>query len=184
MHSLKITRTTENENSANRSEYLSLKPVDLSKGNSRGFTLIELLVALTIVAILASIAMNSFSAFQNNAKTVRCVAEIREFERIANDHAIEKGAYPADYAELATYVGRELVDPWGQRYVYLRYENDDAAMRYFALGVPLNTDFDLYSKGLNTISDLFVQDPISADDIFRARNGGFVGVPSSYLDSI
>lgn len=169
------SRMVGKKSSANPSE-----PVPLA--GSRGFTLIELLIVVVVVGILASVAMSSFTAVQHNARTVRCVAELRDIERVANDYAIEKGGFPADFDELSAYIGRDLIDPWGNRYVYQRY--DLLAMRYYVVGEPLNTDFDLYSKGINGVTDLFVEHPLSRDDVFRARNGGFMGVTDIYLDSI
>jgi general secretion pathway protein G len=46
--------------------------------------------------------------------------------------------------------------------------------------VPLNTDYDLYSKGPDKASVSPLTAKSSRDDILRANNGRFVGPASSY----
>ena len=45
---------------------------------------------------------------------------------------------------------------------------------------PLNTDFDLFSRGVNGLSSEKITNPHSIDDIVRGRNGGFFGVAKKY----
>jgi general secretion pathway protein G len=45
---------------------------------------------------------------------------------------------------------------------------------------PLNSDFDLYSKGRDRDSKLPLTAEASRDDIIRANNGGFIGLAKNY----
>lgn len=47
-------------------------------------------------------------------------------------------------------------------------------------GVPLNTDFDLYSRGKDRLSTDALSTPNSHDDILRANDGAFVGLASHF----
>ena len=47
-------------------------------------------------------------------------------------------------------------------------------------GVPLNTDFDLYSMGKDRSSTDSLSTPNSHDDILRANDGAFVGLASDF----
>jgi general secretion pathway protein G len=47
-------------------------------------------------------------------------------------------------------------------------------------GVPLNTDFDLYSMGKDRLSSDTLSTPNSHDDILRANDGAFVGLASHF----
>ena len=52
----------------------------LTEKNSRGFTLIEVVVVISIIGILASIALPNYITYVERARTVRC---------LANKHYIE-----------------------------------------------------------------------------------------------
>ncbi|MFV2061167.1 MAG: prepilin-type cleavage/methylation domain-containing protein, partial [Gammaproteobacteria bacterium] len=46
--------------------------------------------------------------------------------------------------------------------------------------VPLNTDYDLYSRGKDGASTPPLSAPVSQDDVLRANNGGFIGLASKF----
>lgn len=141
--------------------------------SNKGFTLVELLVVLVIIGILAAIGISSFTGFRNNAKSARAMGEIKELERGIIAHVLEKGAYPA-VATWLTDINREgILDPWGQPYVYAV-----AGTRF--LGVDKNTDFDLYSKGIDGDSDPDLLNSKSADDIIRFSDGAYIGLKSKF----
>jgi general secretion pathway protein G len=75
-----------------------------------------------------------------------------------------------------------LIDPWGNPYQYvdLGDVNGKAKARKDHSLVPINSDYDLYSKGKDgrSVSPLTAQH--SRDDIVRGRNGGFVGLASNF----
>jgi general secretion pathway protein G len=45
---------------------------------------------------------------------------------------------------------------------------------------PINTDFDLYSKGRDGKTNYPLTAEASQDDIIRANNGGYLGLASHY----
>ena len=45
---------------------------------------------------------------------------------------------------------------------------------------PLNSTYDLYSKGKDGDSQSPLTAPASRDDIIRANDGGYIGVASGY----
>jgi len=140
---------------------------------NKGFTLVELLVVLVIIGVLAAIGISSFTGFRNTAKSARAMGEMKELEREIIAHVLEKGTYPA-VASWLTDINREgLVDPWGQQYVYAV-----AGTRF--LGVNKNTDFDLYSKGLDGDSDPDLANSKSSDDIIRFSDGAYIGLKSKF----
>jgi len=135
-----------------------------------GFTLIELMIVVTIVMVLSMAAMGSFNKIRNNAKIYRCMGEIRGIEKEISAWATEKGSYPASLADLPRGIVR---DPWGNNYIYT------VPTREFVF-VPINTDFDLYSKGTNADSVASIDDSLSEDDIIRGRDGSYVGLAINY----
>jgi len=138
--------------------------------NDSGFTLVELLVVVSIIAILSMTVLTSFSNFKNNAKIYRCMQEIRGIEKEITAFSTDKGRYPLNLSEI----GRDtLLDPWGQNYIYSAPTRTD-------VGLTINTDYDIYSKGPNLDSDISINVAASDDDIIRGRDGGFVGMPIDY----
>ncbi|MBL8343336.1 MAG: hypothetical protein JNL30_17850 [Rubrivivax sp.] len=98
---------------------------------------------------------------------------------VIDQHLTDTGGLPASLAAI----GRgTLRDPWGRSYEYLPLIDAHArghARKDHSL-VPLNTDYDLYSKGADGESAPPLTANRSRDDIVRANNGRFVGPASSY----
>jgi general secretion pathway protein G len=46
--------------------------------------------------------------------------------------------------------------------------------------VPLNTDYDLYSRGKNGLSQSSIASAVSLDDVVRANDGAFLGLAAKY----
>lgn len=161
---MQISKRTERMTQRNRPYVLH------SSVPNHGFTMVELLVVMAIVAILSSVAMTGFAKVKELARVSRCTQEIRSMEREITAWTTEKGSYPPGLAEINR---ANQKDPWGFNYIYgppTRMAGTDL----------INTDFDLYSKGPNGDSADSILDPLSEDDIFRGRDGGFVGVSSEW----
>jgi general secretion pathway protein G len=45
---------------------------------------------------------------------------------------------------------------------------------------PINSDFDLYSKGADKNSKMQLDNKVSLDDVVRANDGDFYGLASKY----
>ncbi len=86
------------------------------------------------------------------------------------------------YPNSLTDVNMNLVlDPWGLAYEYLNLAGAPLGqMRKDQALVPINSDYDLYSKGLDGASVAPLTAAASRDDIVRANNGSFIGIASDY----
>ena len=145
----------------------------------RGFTLIELMIVLAILGTLAAIAFPSYSSYKNQANTSQVIADFKRFESAVFIFKATNGRFPNSLAEAG--LGTPL-DPWGNPYVYYPMSNvpNGVKIRKDKSLHPVNTDFDLYSKGADgqTVAPFTAKS--SQDDIVRANNGAYVGLVSNY----
>lgn len=143
-----------------------------------GLTLIELAVAVGMVAVLAALALPMFQGWRDKVKVQRAQDDIIALSLVIDTFLQDNGQLPADLAA----VGRAgIADPWGRAYFYLRLTGPGVgqARKDHSL-VPLNTDYDLYSKGPDGASVPPLTAKASRDDILRANNGRFVGPADRY----
>lgn len=86
-------------------------------GDTQGFTLIELMLAVSIVGILASLAVPNYIDFLEKARVARAVSELHALAKEIKGFAMGGGVYPDTLAQI----GRStMLDPWGSPYQYYR----------------------------------------------------------------
>ncbi len=143
-----------------------------------GFTLIELVVTTAIIAMLAAITVPGYHSFTEGAKIARAAEEIRALEIDIATYQAGAGTLPRSLADI----GRaNLKDPWANPYQYLvMADAKRGAVRKDRFLVPLNTDYDLYSKGPDGQSKPPLTSGAGRDDILRANDGAYVGPASKY----
>jgi len=145
----------------------------------RGFTVIELMLALTVLAVLAGLSVNGWNGYQQKARSKKAQEDIMALSVVIDAFLADTGALPADLAAI----GRSgLLDPWGTPYQYqeLATVHGKGLARKDHSLVPINSDYDLYSKGPDGASVAPLTATASRDDIIRARNGQFVGPASMF----
>ncbi len=148
---------------------------------SPGFTLLELVFVVAIIGILTAIAVPSHRSYLDKADVLKAVGEIRALEGQIDTFRAEFGAYPNSLADVGE-AGR--LDPWGNPYEYLNIANGGPGTQGKARKdkslVPINSTYDLYSKGADGQSKGPLTAKASFDDIVRANDGAFVGLGSDY----
>ncbi|MFQ5801536.1 MAG: type II secretion system protein [Candidatus Methylomirabilales bacterium] len=145
----------------------------------RGFTLIELLAVLAIMTTLAGIAIPLYLNALDKAKVAKAIADIRTLSSEIGSYQLFNGGAPLSLAD----VGRaNFEDPYGNPYEYLNFATvkGKGKFRKDRFLVPINSDFDLYSKGKDGQSVTPLTAKASRDDIVRANDGGFIGLASEY----
>jgi general secretion pathway protein G len=163
-------------------------------GNDRrrtsiGFTLLELVVVMAILGTLSCIAVPAYWNYIEKARETVAIADIRQIEKMIAAFQASNGRLPDSLSELG--VGT-LTDPWGNPYEYLNIAAATAKdekgekgekgekLRKDHFMVPLNTDYDLYSKGKDGDSKAPLTAQASRDDIVRANDGQYVGLASRF----
>lgn len=146
------------------------------------FTLVELLIAIVVLVTLMAIAIPSYREYVEQARRSQAIRDIADIGMTIERFFSLNQTYPANLAALGA--GVPAADPWGNAYVYLAIEvipspNSGEVRKDKNLN-PLNSDYDLYSKGPDGQTQKQLTAAKARDDIVRAGNGGFIGLASEH----
>ncbi len=146
--------------------------------NGRGFTLLEVMIVAAIIATLAALALPSYVAYRNKARISAVVSELKHIESRLYGYNAENGRFPDTLADVGL---GGLMDAWGNPYDYwpITGEKNQKVRKDHSLH-PINTDFDLYSRGADGNTNFPLTDDTSRDDVIRANNGTYFGLADSY----
>ncbi len=138
------------------------------------------MVGITIIGIAAATAFNSYQAYIERAEADQAIKDIAAIQLTIDGYAFNNNwTYPSSLSDVGL---GGYKDPWGNTYQYLNIAqtgNVGRARKDRNL-VPINSDYDLYSRGPDgrSVSPLTAEP--SRDDIIRANNGGFLGIAEDY----
>lgn len=146
---------------------------------ARGFSLVEMIIVLAIGGILIAIVAPGIQAYMYRSRVAQVVSEIGDMSTAIRQKAKSTGTLP-DSLDAAGFTGK--VDPWGFSYQYVNLANNkgNGTARKDKKLAPLNSDFDLYSVGRDGQTNASLANPVSRDDVVRARDGGFIGLASDF----
>jgi general secretion pathway protein G len=148
--------------------------------SEQGFTLVELAIAVAILGVLGALTLNQYLAYIERVRVVRAVVELKDISSQLDPISFEGGALPNSLAAIGL-AGRR--DPWGRPYEYLRIQglpSSIAKSRKDQFLVPLNTDYDLYSRGKDGLTQPTITHRTSLDDVIRGNDGAFLGLAAKY----
>jgi general secretion pathway protein G len=136
------------------------------------------MIALALVSIIATLGYPSYTSYYERVDAGSVEKDFLKIELVMAKYFAAQGSYPASLAA----VGMDMDDPWGNPYEYLNMAltNGNGQKRKDRNQVPINTDFDLYSKGPDGKSASPLTSANSQDDIIRANNGAYIGLASEY----
>jgi general secretion pathway protein G len=84
---------------------------------AKGFTLIELMLAVSIVGVLASLAVPNYLDFVEKARVAKTISELHGLTKEIKGYALGAQQYPNSLADI----GRStMLDPWGTPYQYYK----------------------------------------------------------------
>jgi prepilin-type N-terminal cleavage/methylation domain-containing protein len=102
----------------------------IKRSNKKGFTLVELMIVITVIAILVTIGVVSFSRVQAQSRDTKRKADMRALQTAMQAYFTETQSYPADGTLSTTLVPTYLpslpVDPQTKA----NYEYDNNAALY------------------------------------------------------
>jgi general secretion pathway protein G len=147
----------------------------------QGYTLLELLMALTVVALLAAIAVPSYGRILDQQKIQQGARDLRLIGLRIENYRSQHGNIPNSLNDLNMTIPK---DPWGRAYRFLSFSSGapgiSGMIRKDHNLHPLNSEFDLYSMGADGGSKPPLTAPVSRDDIVWARDGDFVGLAADF----
>lgn len=144
----------------------------------KAFTIIELLITVSILGVLAGITVPIYTQYKVKLNNAIAVTDIINIQVAVESYFQAKDFYPNSLTDIGLDL---LLDPWEAPYEYLNLAGVPIGqMRKDQALVPINSDYDLYSKGPDGASVKPLTAMHSRDDIVRANNGGFIGIASDY----
>jgi general secretion pathway protein G len=151
-----------------------------SPKHQRGWTVVELMIALVALAVLTTIAVTSYSKYQTRARNAKAANDLVAIQTAVSQYFLENQSYPAALSNVSASVAA-MTDPWGNAYQFINHQNTPSGQWRKDKNIhPINTDYDLYSKGADGQSASPLTSGIARDDIVRANNGRFMGLASTY----
>jgi general secretion pathway protein G len=147
----------------------------------RGFTTVELMLVLGILTILAAIAIPGYLRYRERAAEKNAMVALADIAKAVKLAAAFDHTLPLTLEDA---LGETPVDPWGNPYEYLPFDMGIPGWvgkrRKDKNLVPINSQFDLYSKGPDGNSNPPLTAPASRDDIVYASDGAFIGRAADY----
>jgi general secretion pathway protein G len=142
-----------------------------------GFTLAETLIAAALLAVGADAIVGGISGQLERMRIEQAKQQIGQIESAIEGYRTRHHELPGSLADLGSAVP---LDPWGRSYEYANFDASGALGQRNYDGLPINSEYDLYSLGPDgrTAADLWNES--ARDDIVRARDGGFVGVAADF----
>lgn len=139
------------------------------------------MIALGILAVLTAIAVPLFVGYKERTRIKQAVNDLRIMQAGIRIFRDEFGAPPNQMTQALESVPK---DPWGNDYVYLNLVNGAPGIsgmrRKDKNLVPINSEYDLYSKGADGQSQAPLTSPVSHDDVIRANDGAYMGLAEDY----
>jgi general secretion pathway protein G len=164
------------------------------------FTLVEMVLVAALLAVLVAAAGTQYAKFIEKARVSSAIAEMQAMSRALDATQLDGGELP-DSLQGVDAAG--TLDPWGRAYEYLKIagtlppgqaRNEPEALPHVSalegggdpkprkdrFLVPINKDYDLYSRGADGETHLQLDHKDSRDDVVRAANGAYFGLAADF----
>jgi general secretion pathway protein G len=139
---------------------------------------LELVSVLVIIGIMATMALSVSRRASDSTMIKRSIADLLQLQTRIDEFSMTMDRLPTSLSELS---GGVMQDPWGNAYEYTPFSTAGMGQaRRDRFLVPINTLYDLYSRGRDGLTARDLTDPSSLDDVVRANDGAFMGLAIAY----
>jgi len=150
----------------------------IRKYNYTGFTIVELMIVLAILGIITFVAIPAYQDYGARVEDGQAIKDLVVLQLQIDDYELTYGSLPNSLDNIDM---NGITDPWGNTYVYANHSViPPGHRRKDHSQVPINSDYDLYSKGPDGGSVPPLTGQPSRDDIVRARDGRFLDKAEKY----
>lgn len=145
-----------------------------------GFSLLELMLTVALISLLMSIAIPGYTSYVDRARVGKSIADLGAICLDIDKFRLSNNGELPDSLADADADGR--TDPWGNSYEYKVLEgvNGNGGARKDKNLNPINSDYDLYSKGKDGLTVSSLVPKKSHDDVIRATNGNYFGLAEDF----
>ena len=131
-----------------------------------------------LIGLLAALAVPKYGALIERARVAKAIGDLKALQTDLQS----QDSLPLTLAAINRHT---MLDPWGRPYVYYKFPPTKGkalppGSRKDKFLVPVNSDFDLYSRGKDGASALAFTAKPSHDDVVRANDGGFIGLAKNF----
>lgn len=147
-----------------------------------GFTFLEVAIAVSILGLIAAVAVPSYLGYRNKAKFNTALSELQHLDMEIYQYRYDTGELPDALVDLGK---SGIADPWGRPYQYLRIDGGttpglNGKRRRDKNANPVNSDYDLYSMGKDGKTTAQFTAQTARDDIVRANDGQYWGLAEDH----
>lgn len=136
------------------------------------------MLALLVLGVLFSVAIPAYQDYGERVDKNQAIRDILAIQLVIDDYILTNSTLPNSLTDIGM---DSLKDPWGNPYEYLNYSTNPPGDRRKDKNLnPLNSDYDLYSKGMDGESTKQIITKKSQDDILRGRDGDFIGYATDF----
>lgn len=138
----------------------------------RGFTLAETLLGAAFLAVSLEAAVELVSTQIEQSRIEQAQRDLARIQRTVEGYRAIHHDLPSSLTELGSAIP---LDPWGHPYEYVSFDLKGTVGQRSLEGLPINTEYDLYSLGADGRTDANLRSEAGHDDIVRGRDGSYIG---------
>ena len=114
--------------------------MNINKSRKGGFTLVEIMIVVTVIGLLAAIAIPNFIVARSRSQNNACINNLRQIDNAVQEWALENkkaAAAPVSFTDISSYLRNSVICPAGGATFLDSYTISDVGAKPFCLKAPL-----------------------------------------------
>ncbi len=142
-------------------------------------------MTVSVVLLMFALVIPAAREIVNKTRSDNVVVDLEKIQTDISDFMLINRRLPDSLTEIYGDIPR---DPWGNEFNYLNIADGDESVKFkvrkYKFIKNLNSDYDLFSEGIDGESVQPLTGKSSHDDIVRAKNGLYIGPVEELMKSI